>query len=481
LGFKSAVELANLIRARQIGSLELTDYFIDRITRYDDALNAVVVRDFERARAAAREADAALAKGDVLGPLHGLPMTIKESFDIAGLPTTWGIPSFASNVATRDAEMVKRYKAAGAVFMGKTNVATALADFQSYNDIYGTTNNPWNLERTPGGSSGGSAAALAAGLTGMCSGSDIGGSLRNPAHFCGVYGHKPTWGVVPSDGHALPPHHARSDLAVVGPIARSAEDIALAMEVVSGPDPLSAPGWRLELPKPRAAALGELRVVIWADDPICPVDREIVGRVGEIADLLAAEGAQVSDTARPRFRAADSHAIYLNLLGSVMGAAVSDRKYALNQELAAALAVEDISRGATMLRASVLDHRSWLRFDSQRTALRAAWQEFFADWDIVLCPVMPTTAYHHDHRPQDERIIRVNDREVSYLEQVFWAALASVAYLPSTVFPTGLSQEGLPVGLQAIGRAFGDRTTIEFARLLAAEIDAYTPPPGYAD
>src|SRR5262245_3274794 len=204
VAFRPAVDLARMLRSKEIGSLELTEHYIARIERLDREINAVVVRDFERARAAARAADARLAAGETAGPLHGVPMTIKDSYDVRGLPTTWGIPLFKDNVASRDAEVVARLKRAGAVFLGKTNVPFSLGDFQSYNEIYGVTRNPWDLGRTPGGSSGGSAAALAAGLTGLECGSDIGGSIRNPAHYCGVYGHKPTWGIVPPQGHALP-------------------------------------------------------------------------------------------------------------------------------------------------------------------------------------------------------------------------------------------------------------------------------------
>ena len=222
-----------------------------------------LVRDFDRALAAARDADRALQRGNVAGRLHGLPMTIKESYDIAGLPSTWGIPEFADNVAGSDSVMVTRFKAAGAHFMGKTNVPLALGDFQSYNEIYGTTNNPWNIKLTPGGSSGGTATALAAGLTGLDSGSDIGGSIRGPAHFCGVYGHKPTWGIVPGQGQSLPGSDAPPDLAVVGPLARSAEDLALALDVVAGADNLNDAGWQLRLPVARASSLRDFRVAVW--------------------------------------------------------------------------------------------------------------------------------------------------------------------------------------------------------------------------
>ena len=228
--FSSATELAAAIKTKEVSSRELTDLYIDRVERYDGDINAGVVRDFERGRKAAEAADAALSKGEDLGPLHGVPMTIKEAYDIEGLPTTWGYPEFSENIANSDADSVARLKEAGAVFFGKTNVPLSLADFQSFNDVYGTTNNPWDLTRTPGGSSGGSSAALAAGLTGLEAGSDIGGSIRNPAHFCGIYGHKPTWGIVSDQGHALPGALAPADIAVVGPMARSAEDEELSMD-----------------------------------------------------------------------------------------------------------------------------------------------------------------------------------------------------------------------------------------------------------
>ena len=251
LAYSSASQLARLIRAGAVSSRELTELYISRIERYDGDINAVVVRDFDNALAAADAADDALAKGEAAGPLHGVPMTIKESYNIAGLPTTFGQPAQAQNIATDDADVVKRFKSAGAHFMGKTNVPINLADLQSYNEIYGTTSNPWNLERTPGGSSGGSAASLAAAFCGLDSGSDIGGSIRNPAHYCGVYGHKPTWNVVSAHGHWLPGTHTANDLSVVGPMARSSEDLALAMDVIAGPPDIDAAGWSLKLPRPR--------------------------------------------------------------------------------------------------------------------------------------------------------------------------------------------------------------------------------------
>ncbi|HKU98459.1 MAG TPA: amidase family protein, partial [Vineibacter sp.] len=196
LPFRTAQQLAAAVRSKKIGCLELLDLYLKRIERHNPRLNAVIALDVAGARKRAKEADKALAKGDVWGPLHGVPMTIKESYDVAGMPTTWGDPALRANIATRDALSVTRLKAAGVTLFGKTNVPLMLADWQSYNAVYGTTNNPWDITRSPGGSSGGSAVALAAGLTGIEAGSDIGASIRNPAHYCGVYGHKPTWGIV---------------------------------------------------------------------------------------------------------------------------------------------------------------------------------------------------------------------------------------------------------------------------------------------
>ncbi|NKB32787.1 MAG: amidase [Pseudomonadales bacterium] len=453
LGFMTAIELSNLLSAREISSVELTQYFIARIENYDDSLNAVVVRDFDRAMEAARESDAQLSRGEVRGPLHGLPMTIKESYDIAGLPTTWGIPQARNNIAQSDAVVVERFKNAGAHFLGKTNVPINLGDFQSYNAIYGTTNNPWDTTRTPGGSSGGSATALAAGLTGLESGSDIGGSIRNPSHFCGVYGHKPTLGIIPSRGHqppGVPVSPQDPDLAVVGPLARSAEDLAQAVDIISGPDILTSPGWRLDLPEPGFSSLSDLRVAIWQDDANSPVAREVSDRVQEMGDLLSGLGATVSDSARPEFATNMSHDIYMPILNAMMG-----------------------------LPGDELGFNDYLGLHGQRGFLRTQWQQFFSEWDVLLCPTTATPAFVQDQSDASTRTLLVNDIEQPYFQQVFWAGLATVSYLPSTVFPTGLSRAGLPIGLQAISAEFNDKITIEFARLMAQEIGGFQAPNGY--
>lgn len=479
LEFDTATELVRKLKGKEISSRELTQHYIARIERHDQTLNAVVVRDFERALEAAAAADKALAAGRDLGPLHGLPMTIKEAYNIAGLPTTWGIPPLKDNIATEDAEMVKRFKAAGAHFMGKTNVPLQLMDFQSYNEIYGTTSNPWDISRGPGGSSGGSAAALAAGLTGLESGSDIGGSIRNPAHFCGVYGHKPTWNVVPVLGHGLPGMVAPPDIAVVGPMARGAEDLALALDVVAGADALNAPGWKLELPRPQKRKLSEYWVALWPDDPNSPVSAEIADRVQEVGERLAALGATVSDSARPDIDFAACFETYLSMLNGVVCEGMPDEEFEVLQQQVARLDAGDASLDAALARTKVQTHRDWMRHNTARELLRIAWLDFFAQWDILVCPQMATTAFAHDHRPQEERTFSVDGQEQPYFQQIFWSGVVNVAYLPSTVFPTGLSKSGLPIGLQAVGAEFNDYTCIEFTRLLAEEMGGFVAPPGY--
>ena len=481
LGFRTATELASMIRAKKISSVELTQYFIDRIEKFDQGLNAVVVRDFDHALEAARKADALLARGDGMGPLHGLPMTIKESFDIAGLPTSWGIPAFEENIARRDSDVVERYKAAGAHFIGKTNVPLALGDFQSYNDIYGQTGNPWDTQRTPGGSSGGTAATLAAGLTGLDSGSDIGGSIRNPSHYCGVYGHKPTWEIISGRGHSLPGRYAAPDLAVVGPMARSADDLALALDVIAGPQELNAAGWQLRLPEPRHRSIKDFRVAVWASDEMSPAGSQVANRIQEVADLLARRGATVSDTARPDFSAKESHDTYMSLLLSFLSVSLTPENYAASKERAASFDRNDTTSEAMQARATVLDHREWLGFHNNRARIRHQWNSFFDQWDIVLCPISVTTAFPHDHSPKNDRTIVVDGVETPYWDQLFWAGLATMPFLPSTVFPTGVAEDGLPVGLQAIGAEYNDRTTIEFSRLVAQEIGGFVPPPGFPD
>jgi amidase len=479
--FRSAKQLAADIKKKKIGSLELLDLYLARVEKYDGALNAVVVRDFDRARTRARAADRALARRQVWGPLHGVPMTIKESYDVAGLPTTWGVPAYAKNVATKNAIAVDRLLGAGVVLFGKTNVPLFLADWQSYNAIYGTTNNPWDLARAPGGSSGGSGAALAAGLTGLEAGSDIGSSIRNPAHFCGVYGHKPTWGIVPRTGQALPWQTAAVDIDVVGPLARSADDLELALSVMAAPDEIEAAGWQLCLAPARQQQLRDFKVALMLDAPGIAVDREVLDRLQALADFLGRQKTKVDDRARPDIDTGEAFAVYTRLLRAATSDRQSDADFEQNAAIARGLAVSDQSYYARATRAAVLSHRDWLAANETRHRMRRAWAEFFTKYDLLLCPVAGTAAFPHDQKGERyERTLVVNGKRVPVTDHLFWAGYTGAFYLPSTAAPCGLTPGGLPVGVQIVGPQYGDLRCLAFARLLERQFQAFVPPPGYA-
>ncbi len=491
LAFCDATTLARKIQAKEISALELLEHYVARMEKYNPAINAIICEQLDKARCRAQLADQALAQGKPQGPLHGVPMTVKESYDISGLPSTWGSPDFQNNIASADAVACERLQAAGAIIFGKTNVPLFLADFQSYNDVYGTTNNPYDLERAPGGSSGGAAAALAAGLTGLEMGSDIGGSIRNPAHYCGVLGHKPTWGIAPMRGHALPGILTPTDISVIGPLARSAEDLALVMGIVAGADSLQAPGWRLELPAHHKAhhdahhkksSLADFKIAVWADDAMAPVDDSVKARVMQVAGLVATAGGSVDYEARPEFAAADSHDIYSDLLQSAMSARQPEALFQQHWQRRQALKEDDTSALARVTRGSTLFYREWHQQNERRTHLRWAWHRFFKDYDLLLTPICATSAFPHDHNPQmSQRQVSVNSTPQPYLTQVFWAGLTGVSYLPSTIVPTGPDAQGLPIGVQIAGAELHDLSCIEFAGLVHAELGGFVPAPNYAD
>jgi amidase len=477
LHFQSASELARRVRDREVTSRELLEHFLARVDALNPTINAVVVQDRDRARAAADAADAALARGDAMGLLHGVPMTVKESYDLAGTPTTWGIPELRGNLVATDALAVQRLKTAGAVVFGKTNVPFRLADFQSYNAIHGTTHNPWRHGATPGGSSGGAAAALAAGLTGLELGSDIGGSIRNPSHYCGVFGLKPTWNLLPMRGHALGGVLTPTDISVIGPLARSAHDLETVLRLLSVPDEIEARGLKVDLPALVEPTAG-LRVALWRDDPLCPVSAAVQAQLDAVARSLAGQGAQVDEAARPAFEAAHSDAVFQGLLHSAMSARMPDAEFAQAVAQADALPAADRSPAALLLRAQTMRARDWQRLNEARTKIRWAWHRFFEHFDVLIAPVMPTTAFAQDERPFGERSILVDGQRLPYFSQIFWAGLAGVAQLPSVVVPAGLADDGLPVGVQLIGPAYGDLRMVQLAQRLEALGFHFVPPPG---
>ncbi|MFO1081078.1 MAG: amidase [Reyranellaceae bacterium] len=481
LPFQTAKQLAAAIRKKKIGCLELLDLYLKRIEAHNPGLNTIIAMDAEGARKRARAADRAVKAGRKLAPLHGVPMTIKESFDVAGFPTTWGDPAFKKHVAATNSLVAQRMTDAGVVLFGKTNVPLNLADWQSYNEVYGSTNNPWDLSRTPGGSSGGSGAALAAGLTGIEAGSDIGASIRNPAHYCGVWGHKPTWGVVCPKGHALAGNVAYGDIGVVGPLARGAEDLEIALDAMAGPDEIDGRGWTLTLPRSKKKTLREFKVAVLLSDANAEVDRSVQDQIQKLADFLGKNKVKVSDTARPAIDTAELNDVYVRLLRAATSGRLSDEVWQKAAKDAARLPASDRSYFAQMQRGNALSHRTWLQLNEKRHRMRLAWDAFFQDYDLMLCPVAVGPAFPHDQKGlRHLRTIVVNGKKVPVVDQIFWAGYSGVTWLPSTAAPIGQSAGGLPIGVQIIGPQYSDYSTIAFAKLLEKEYRGFVPPPAYA-
>ncbi len=476
--FWSATKLVRALKAKKIGALELLDLYATRIRKFDGDLNALPVLDMDTARKRARSFD---RKGPKGGVLAGLPMTVKESFDIAGLPTTWGLAEYCNTPVAQNSLAVERFLAAGANIFGKSNVPVLLADWETLNPVYGKTVNPWNHTRTPGGSSGGSAAALAAGLTGLDAGSDIGGSIRNPAHFCGVYGHKPTYGVCSMQGQTLPgvAHHA--DISVIGPLARSAQDLELAFKVMAGPDAIDGAGWKVSLPKPARKTLRGWRVAVLESHPTAETDASVQHSIRRLAQFLASKGAKVSERALPAFDLDEAHRVFIQLLRGATSGRQTPEYFDKMLAAKANLSPKDDGYYARMVRANVQPHKDWIAASNRRHQMRHAWSEFFRDWDVLLCPNAATAAFPHSMPGERwERMITVNGKQQPVTTQMWWAGIAGMCYLPGTVAPIGLSAEGLPLSVQVVGPQYGDLSTIRFAQLIEREYYAFVPPPAYA-
>jgi amidase len=446
----SASALVEALAARRVSALELADAAIQRIEARDAALNAVVVRDFDRARDQAKAADAALARGE-RRPLLGLPMTVKEAHHVAGMPTSWGLPRFKNWRPNEDGAAIARLKAAGAVILGKTNIATFLADWQSDNPVYGRSNHPWDQSRTPGGSSGGGAAAVASRLVPLEFGSDLVGSIRVPAAFCGIFGHKPSFGLVPAEGFAPPGvTGAPIPLAVLGPLARSAQDLGLALEVLAGPEGDEARGYRLALPAPRHRRLKEYRALILDRHPAAEVAGEIRDALHRLGERLAAAGATVARRAEALPDLAAAHELFLGMLGVVTSLGAPD--------------------------ASPVSAQQWFGMIDAQRALRRRWSAFFASVDVVLAPAFGVNAFPHDAEPDlAKRRLVIDGKETPYLAQGAWSGIAGVANLPATVAPIERSDAGLPIGIQIIGPYLEDRTTLDFAALIVREFGGSHP------
>lgn len=484
---QSAGELAAAIRNRKVTSRALLDYFLARIERLNPGINAVIEMNIQAARERADAADAALAAGENWGPLHGVPMTVKDTYEVAGMTAVVGAPALKNHRPKTNAVAAQRLLDAGAIIFGKTNTPLFAQDLQSFNAVYGTTNNPWDTSRTPGGSSGGAAAALAAGLTPLELGSDIGGSIRTPAHFCGVYGHKPTHGIIPMRGHIPGPPGTLSepDLAVAGPLTRNPADLALALAILAGAHGHAAKGWQLELPEPRHTSLQDFRVACWFDDPACPVGKDTTQALQNVAEQLRTAGVQVDEQAKMPVAAAESFALYDRLLNAVIGAGLPPKAYNGLRRIAPLLRLipgASKSKLASFAAAATQRHRDWARSNERRQRERAAWEEFFQHYDVLLMPVNITPAFKHNHAPNlFKRKLEVDGIQRSYFEQFMWIGPPTSALLPVTTAPIGVTPHGLPIGMQIVGAYLEDKTTIEFARLLDNITGGCKTPPGYGE
>jgi amidase len=455
--FAPAHELARSIREREISSRELLDTYVDRVERLNAPVNAVVTLDVDRARAAAARADDSIARGEPIGPLHGLPITIKDALETEGIRSTGGAVELTDHVPTVDAIAVARVKAAGAIVFGKTNVPRWSGDLQTYNEIFGTTNNPWSLDRTPGGSSGGAATSVASGFTSFEIGTDIGGSVRIPSHCCGVFGLKPSFGVVPQRGYLdhVGGGTTDADINVFGPLARSARDLDLLLDVLAGPVDADAVGWRLDLPPARFDSPAAVRIGVWFDDDAAPVDREYRALLGAAADRLADAGAEVEDTHPPVDLTEQVALFNAMILPAISPSLEADQ--------------QDVLSGS---------HRQWLRFEEQRVALRRVWADWYEQHDLLLCPVMGLPAFAHQQRDDFmTRRVLINGKSRSYVELVSWTGLIGITGHPSAVPPIGRTTAGIPVGMQIVGAYLRDRDAVAGARIVEDLLGGFTPPP----
>lgn len=477
----SAVALGQSLAERRVTAEELLDAQLARVRRLNGLLNAIVTLDEEGARAAAREADRRYGAGAALGPLDGVPITVKDSIAVKNVRTTSGSPLLAQHVPASDADAVARLRAAGAVIFGKTNLSMMAGDFQASNPLFGRTNNPWDLARTPGGSSGGSAAAVAAGLSALELGSDIGGSVRCPAHFCGLYSHKPSFEVIPQRGHIPPPPGVLStvDMGTLGPIARSAEDLAAAFEALVTPTAVQSYSWAPLLANSFVGGLAGRRIALWCNDDLMPVDDETGTLLDEVGRKLELSGCEIDRTARPDIDLAVTINSYATLLMPLLGAGASDQEIealaATSPSLphAARLWIERLIKGRSCSLSAYVAAKEVQARDI------AAWSAFFRNVDVLICPVMPTAAFlHREEQPSFARVESYAGRDNPYWDQILWCgAFANFAHLPATVRPIRQSSEGLPMGIQIVGPSMGDRMTIHFAALMDDLFGRFAAPP----
>ncbi|MET7847822.1 amidase [Streptomyces avermitilis] len=480
LHLATAGEQLAALRHGDISSRDLLEQYLQHIDKTNPALNAVVTLDAEAARAAADAADRHLADtGKPLGALHGLPITLKDALETKGMRTTCGSPDLTDHVPDQDADTVARLRAAGAVIVGKTNVPTMCQDLQTSNPLFGKTKNPYDDTRTAGGSSGGPAAAVAAGLTSLEVGSDLAGSLRLPAAYCGVHALRTSFGVVPTRGHIPRPPGwlTNSDMLTLGPIARTAEDLEVLLDVLAAPSPADAAAWRIDLPAPRHSHLADYRVGIWQDDPYCHVDRDMRELLDTVAQLVRSAGATVDDTTRP-VELADSDRLFQRLMYATTSATATDAGFADDVAAAAGIPADDPS--GLYLHSRTMRHRDWLLAHEEREKLRNRWADYFATHDVLITPATPTAAVADQaSTPVPQRYITVDGEKRPYFDQTAWLNMTGHVKLPAAVIPAGTTADGLPLAIQIIGPYLADRTVVDMAKRLARRLPQRVQPPAF--
>ena len=485
--FCGIAELQAALAAGEITSRGLVEYFRDRIEKLNPALNAVVATNYDDALKRADEADAAQAEGDVWGPLHGIPMTIKDTFEVIGMPCTAGSRSLAQHMPKSNAFTVQRLIDAGAVVIGKTNVPLYAGDLQTFNKVYGTSNNPHDVSLTPGGSSGGAASALAAGLTPIELGSDLAGSIRTPSNFCGTYGHKPTHGLLSCRGHIPGPPGMlmEPDLATPGPMARTASDLNLMMDILTVPGPSMGEHWDINLPDAPDKDLQDYKVLLWTEDPLAPIDSEVKAVYDQVLEHLKQKGVNVTVGAPEGMSLETFLPTYLNLLGSVLSGNLKPAlrpitslmgKFAnkLVKPLKLSPYIGNVLQGMSQA------HAEFLKQHETRLRIARKADRIFDQYDVVLTPVVPVTAFKHQQKPAlHMRKLEINGEERPYTEIFNWIAPATLMGLPATSAPVGSTKNGLPVNVQILGRKYHDKTTIKFASLLEKSLRGFIKPEGY--
>jgi amidase len=480
LPFLSAAGAADEIRKKNISSLEITKMVLERIKRYDPKINAIIVLSEEKALERAREADGALAKGENWGVFHGVPITIKDAFQIEGVVTTAGAPFLKDYIPELDATAVARLKKSGAVILGHTNVPFMLSDHQSFNEIYGRTNNPWNLDRTPGGSTGGGAAAVAAGLSYLSLGSDIGGSIRVPAHFCGIFGHKPTVDLIPQRGHIPPipgtPPSPSSELPVAGPLARSAEDLHLALSVCGGPDIPDNVAYSWKLPEPRKKNSKKYKIKYILDHPDCPISSEITPLMEQTIQEFKNNGLDIEEGWPGDVNPGEQYLNYLYLLMGAMSAGLPKEEI---EKMKAIPSSQRTPSQSLQIQAISDSHIQYNRRESNRLRARMIWQKFFKEYDAFILPTAFVPAFPHTIKPWEERLLETPEGQRPFNDMLFWISFATHTGLPASVFPIGVSKSGLPVGLQVIGPYLEDATPIDIAGKLNEIMGGIRHPIGY--